>query len=106
MSTTVEFIEYVYDQIDIIFNKRYRKMFGEYMIYINDKPVLLVCDNTVYVKKLDCVKHLLSEQNCGFPYNGAKEHFIIDPEDRDNLNKIIIELEKITPIPVKKKRKR
>ena len=27
-------------------------MFGEYMVYVNDKPVLLVCGNTVYAKKL------------------------------------------------------
>ncbi|MGN0560765.1 MAG: hypothetical protein ACI4K8_06895 [Candidatus Fimenecus sp.] len=25
-------------------------MFGEYMVYVNDKPILMVCDNTVFVK--------------------------------------------------------
>jgi DNA helicase-2/ATP-dependent DNA helicase PcrA len=32
---------------------RYKKMFGEYMVYVNEKPILLVCDNTVFVKILD-----------------------------------------------------
>lgn len=50
MSTTQDYIEFVFDQIDKMFNIRYRKMFGEYMMYINEKPVLLICENTVYVK--------------------------------------------------------
>jgi len=46
MATTVDFIEYVCGQIDGVGAVRYKKMFGEYMAYVNDKPVLLVCDNT------------------------------------------------------------
>lgn len=51
------------------------------MAYVNDKPVLLVCDNTVFVKKLPEVAELLSDAPCGFPYDGAKEHYILDVED-------------------------
>jgi len=50
MATTVDFIEYVCGQIEGAGAVRYKKMFGEYMVYVNDKPILLVCDNTVYVK--------------------------------------------------------
>ena len=50
MSTSKEFVEYVCEQIHKIGFLRYKKMFGEYMIYVNDKPILLVCDNTVYIK--------------------------------------------------------
>ncbi len=106
MSTTPDFIEFVYDQIDNVWNKRYRKMFGEYMVYVNEKPVLIVCDNTVYVKKLDCIKSFFIEENCGFPYSGAKEHYIVDVEERESFNKIIEELEKVIKIPVKKKKKK
>ena len=104
MATTTEFIEFVFDQIDNRWNKRYRKMFGEYMVYVNDKPILLVCDNTVYAKKLDCIKPFMKEEVCGFPYNGAKEHYIVDIEDED-FSKIIEELEKVIKVPVKKKKK-
>jgi TfoX/Sxy family transcriptional regulator of competence genes len=48
MATTKDFVEYVCDQIADNLIVRYRKMFGEYMVYVNDKPLLLVCDNTVY----------------------------------------------------------
>ena len=105
MATTPDFIEFVFDQIDNRWNKRYRKMFGEYMVYVNDKPILIVCDNTVYVKKLDCIKSFIKEEECGFPYDGAKEHYIVDVEDEEPFNKIIEALEKVIKVPVKKEKK-
>ena len=50
MSTSQDFIQYVCEQIRGVGSIRYKKMFGEYMVYVNDKPVLLVCDETVFVK--------------------------------------------------------
>jgi TfoX/Sxy family transcriptional regulator of competence genes len=34
----------------------YKKMFGEYLIYLNDKPIVMICNNTAFVKILDCIK--------------------------------------------------
>ena len=56
MATSPEFMEYVVEQIAGCGEIRYRKMFGEYLVYVNEKPVLLVCDNTVYVKMLDTIR--------------------------------------------------
>ena len=105
MSTTPEFIEFVFAQIDSEWSKRYRKMFGEYMVYVNDKPILLICENTVYVKKLDCIKSFIREEECGIPYKGAKEHYIVDVEDKESFSRIIEELEEVIKKPVKKKKK-
>ena len=52
MSTSVSYIQFVCDQLQDFLAVRWRKMFGEYMVYVNDKPVLLVCDDTVFVKIL------------------------------------------------------
>jgi TfoX/Sxy family transcriptional regulator of competence genes len=106
MATTVEFIEFVCSQIDETYQVRYRKMFGEYMVYANNKPILLVCDNTVYVKILPELTGLLAEAEKGFPYQGAREHYILDAEDRELCNYVVQILELLTPIPVKKVRKR
>lgn len=105
MSTTLEFIEYVCQQVEDTGSIRYRKMFGEYMVYINDKPILLVCDNTVYVKKLDCLNNFMVNAPTGIPYKGAKEHYILDIDDRSLSEKIIHILEPITPLPKSKKKK-
>ena len=40
MSTSLDFIEYVCEQIAGVGQIRYRKMFGEYMVYVNNKPIL------------------------------------------------------------------
>lgn len=105
MSTTVEYIEYVCDQIRGTGDIRYKKMFGEYMVYVNDKPVLLVCDNTVYVKKLDAVAEMLEDADCGCPYNGAKEHYILDIEDQEAAREIVEILEQVVPVPKPRRKK-
>lgn len=96
-------MEYVCRRIGGGYNIRYRKMFGEYMVYANDKPVLLVCDNCVFVKKLPELENLMSGAECGVPYVGAKEHYILDADDEVLMREAVSILEKITPLPKKRK---
>lgn len=105
MATDLGFIEFVVEQIEGTGNIRYKKMFGEYMVYVNDKPVLIVCDNTVFVKKLDCVAELLKDSECGNPYSGAKEHYILDIENSVFAKKVVTELEKVVSVPKKRVKK-
>ena len=101
MATTADYMEYVMDQLRGFDGVRSRKMFGEYMVYINEKPVLLVCDNIVMVKKLPEIKELMKDAECGFPYGGAKEHYILDLES-PSAKDVITKLEEITPVRKKK----
>lgn len=105
MATNQEFIEYVCEQIEGIGEIRYRKMFGEYMVYVNDKPILLVCDNIVYVKMKEEIEEWMKEAEIGNPYQGAKEHYLLDIDDKELANKVIRKLEEITPLPKPKKKK-
>lgn len=105
MATDVGYIEYVCDQIKGIGILRYKKMFGEYMVYVNDKPVLLVCDNTVYVKVLDCIEELMKNADKGYPYKGAREHYVLDIDDRMLSCEVTTRLEEVIPIPKPKKKK-
>lgn len=84
---------------------RYRKMFGEYMVYVNNKPVLTVCDNTVFVKKLDVIEEMMQHAECGFPYEGAKEHYILEIDQRDFCREVVRKVEEVTPLPKPKKKK-
>ena len=103
MATTQEYIEYVCEQIAGVGEIRYKKMFGEYMIYVNNKPVIIVCDSTVYVKQLPEIHTLMEGAATGFPYKGAKQHYILDIDNREFCKKVVIELEKVTPLPKPKK---
>ena len=105
MATTVDFIEYVCGQIDGMGTVRYKKMFGEYMVYVNDKPILLVCDNMVFVKILPCLDKLMADAEVGYPYDGAKEHYVLDVDDRELTREVIAVLEPVIPLPKPKKKK-
>lgn len=104
MSTSKEYIEFVCEQLAGTEDMRYKKMFGEYMVYVCDKPVLTVCDNTVYVKKLPELDGLMQGAPCGFPYDGAKEHYILDIENRGLAAQVIDVLAQVTPLPKKRKK--
>ena len=105
MATDLEFIQYVCEQIAESGRVRYRKMFGEYIAYVNDKPILLVCDNTVYVKHHECLKEVLKEADTGYPYRGAREHYILDIDNRDLCHDVIQVLEPYVSIPKAKTKK-
>ena len=105
MATINEYIEYVCEQIKGVGEVRYKKMFGEYMVYVNNKPVLTVCDNIVFVKKLDCILEMMEGAETGYPYKGAKEHYILDVDNKEFCQKVVVELEKVTPLPKPRKKK-
>ncbi len=106
MASTVDFIEFVCEQVRGNYDVRFKKMFGEYMIYVNEKPILLVCNNTVYIKILDEIKDLKDDFETAIPYNGAKERFILDIEDSELVQKAIDILVEKTPLPKPKKKKK
>ncbi len=103
MATSINFINYVCEQLEGIGNVSYKKMFGEYMVYLNDKPVIIVCDDTAFVKKLECIEDMMKNASVGFPYKGAKEHYILDIDNSSFSKEVVIEIEKVTPLPKSKK---
>ena len=105
MATTPEHLEFVLEQLPPLWSIRSRKMFGEYMIYLNDKPILALCDNTVFVKKLPVLGDIMANSACGCPYEGAKEHYILDIDDTDLARQVVAVLETVTPLPKPKKKK-
>lgn len=78
MATDLNYIKYVVEQIDLP-DISFKKMFGEFMVYYKAVPVLLVCDDCVFVKILKETTELLGE-DCEqeFPYYGAKLHYVLD----------------------------
>lgn len=105
MATTPEYNEFVCERLEPFGAVRSRKMFGEYMVYLNDKPIITVCDNTVFVKILPELAAYLDDAERGFPYEGAKQHYILDIEDSELLSAVIPILEAATPLPKPRKRK-
>lgn len=104
MATDLSYIQFVLEQLRGE-DATYKKMFGEYMVYVDGKPVFTVCDNTVFVKEVKELEELLKDADRGFPYEGAKEHYILDIENADLVEKAVEILKRVIPIPKKKTKK-
>ena len=104
MACTPEFIEFVCDTLAPLGEVRSRKMMGDYVIYLNEKCVITACDNIVYVKKLPCIAGLMADAECGCPYEGAKEAYILDFTDNHRVIKVIEILWDKLPFPKSKKK--
>lgn len=64
MATTANFVEYICGQVEGAGALHYKKMFGE---YIDGKPILLLCDNNVYVKILPVLDDLMGSADKSAP---------------------------------------
>lgn len=89
MACTTDYIDFVCSQVEGVGVIRAKKMFGDWMIYIDEKPVILACDDICYVKMLPVISDMMTNAWTGFPYDGAKEHYILDIEHRDEAIKVI-----------------
>ena len=105
MASSPEFVSYICEQLDGLGAVRSRKMFGDYMVYLNDKPVIIICDGRAMVKMLPCLTELLAGRPTQPPYEGAKDHYLLDPDDRDTLREAARMAEEVTPLPKKRPKK-
>jgi hypothetical protein len=108
MASDKNFIDYVCEQLKEAGDIANKKMFGDYMIYCNGKPILLACDNVVFAKQLPEVAELFAKHvqtpETGFPYDGAKEHYIVDIDNKGLALDLAALLFKILPMPKSRKR--
>ena len=56
------------------------------MVYLNDRPVLLVCDDTPFVKMLPCVEGLLGGRPSAAPYELSLIHIWNFVDQLDEMN--------------------
>lgn len=108
MASDASFVEYVCDQLDGVERVTYRKMFGEYAIYVGEKIVGLVCDNQLFVKATDAGRALLDEPVLAPPYPGAKPAFLIAAEldDSELVSALFVATANALPEPKPKKPRR
>lgn len=105
MTSSISFVEYVMNQLEGVGALRYRKMFGEYCIYVNEKPIVLVCADQVYLKIIPELAKIMASAEKDFPYEGASERYILDIDDRELAREAIAILEQATPPPKPKKKR-
>ena len=103
MACTQEYIDFICEVLAPLGEVRYRKMMGDYVIYLNEKCIITACDNNAFVKKLDCIAPLMSEAETGCPYEGAKESYILDFTDQRKAREVVSILWESLRFPKKRK---
>jgi DNA transformation protein and related proteins len=83
MASDLNFVEFVRDQMASAGEIMFKKMFGEYAIYLDQKVVALVCDNQLFVKPTVAGRAKIAHLVEAPPYSGAKPFFLIE-EQLDN----------------------
>lgn len=104
MASTLDFVEYICDQISGAGEITYKKIFGEYGIYCNGKVIGVICDNQFFVKKTEAGIHIYPNSEEASPYTGAKTHLVIDSvDDRELMAQFISATYHELPAPKPKK---
>ena len=83
MASDLNFVEYVRDQTNASGRVSFKKMFGEYAIYYDEKVVALVCDNHLFIKPTAGGRTMLGAIIEAPPFPGAKPHFLIEEQLND-----------------------
>lgn len=105
MACSNEYIDFVCAQLSGIGVIRPKKMFGDWLIYIDEKPIVLACDNICYVKMLPEIAGLMANALTAPPYPGAKPHYVLDIEHHDTALQVVKALLPIIPYPQKRGKK-
>lgn len=107
MSSELSFVEFIVDQIEDAGEITFKKMFGEYGIYSDNKIFGLICDDQLFIKPTEGGRSFIGEVVEAPPYPGAKMYFLIEDqiEDRDWLSELVRVSVKELPEPKPKKMK-
>jgi TfoX/Sxy family transcriptional regulator of competence genes len=101
MASNQDFIAYVCEQVNLAERVTYKKMFGEYAMYVDGKVVGFVCDNQLFVKPTVLGKQLVGNIAEAPPYPGAKLYFLLSErlDDRDFMRQVFLTTASELPAP-------
>lgn len=108
MATDPSSVEYIQSQSGLGQALVFKKMFGEYALYLHGKVVALACDNQLYLKPTEEGRALLGRPSEHPPYPGAKLYFRVDEqmEDRELLRKLFEVTAQALPLPKPKAKRK
>jgi TfoX/Sxy family transcriptional regulator of competence genes len=108
MASDIGFVEFVCEQAQAVPGVSYKKMFGEYGIYVGSKMIGVICDNQLFVKPTTAGRALFTNASEAPPYAGAKPYLVVGEEidDREFIERLFLVTEQELPAPKPKKPKK
>jgi TfoX/Sxy family transcriptional regulator of competence genes len=91
MTSSIDTVRYICDQAGLGQRLTFRKMFGEYALYLDAKVVALVCDDQLFLKPTPQGKAYLGAVSEAPPYPGARGYYLLASEldDPDRLHEVL-----------------
>lgn len=107
MTTDKNFVDYIADQAQLGTALVFKKMFGEYGVYLDEKIIAFVCDNSLFVKATKATIEITRALPHRPPYPGAKPYPVADEllDDADALRSLLVATARDLPPPTPKKPK-
>ncbi len=104
MATRIGTVEFICDQAGLGSRLTFKKMFGEYALYLDGKVVALVCDDQLFLKPTPEGQKYLGTVHEAPPYPGAKNSYLLTSEidDPDRLSEVLRITARALPEPKKK----
>lgn len=107
LATSIDFKNYMEDQLQELESIRFKKMFGEYGVFYREKMVAVLADNKFYVKPTKEGELILEMPIYEAFYEKGKPYFLIEDTDDKALLFTLIKLTyDVLPIPKEKKKMR
>lgn len=107
MASSQAFVNSIVSQLSLAGDVRSRSMFGEYVLYCDDKVVALICDDQLFMKITPASGQYLDSSHNAPPYPGAKNSLRVPLEklhEMEWLNSFVRDTANALPMPKKKKR--
>lgn len=107
MASSLEYAQFLAEQLSDAGEITYKKMFGEYALYCDELYFALICDNRFLLKVTQAGKKLLPDCELQLPYEGSKQPmFLITELDNKAFLKQLVQVTCAElPPPKPKKRK-
>lgn len=104
MASSIEYLDYVMEQLSGLEDISYRPMMGEYIIYYQSKIVGGIYDDRFLVKPTESARRLMPEASLELPYEGGREMLNVDViDDREALKELLDAMYDELPEPKKRK---
>ena len=102
MASHLDYVEFVMEQMAGAGTIAYQRMFGEYGLYCDGKFFALVCDDRLLIKITPAGEALVPGCPRDVPYEGGKQMFLPDVDDRETLTGLV----RVTCAALPEKRRR
>ena len=104
MASSKEYLAFILDQLSELEEMSYHPMMGEYILYYRGKIIGGIYDNRLLLKPVKVVMDQLGQTRFERPYEGAKEHYVLDISRSDFAVRVVKTLAEVLPYPKSRKK--